>query len=93
MDSVDLHTEVAIFISLKGDNDGSHGLKACTTAPGVRVIADSYIMYHSSKKILIYESAYGRRSTISYVPYLKLAESSLSDSQSPPKDHPSNYQK
>jgi len=93
MDSVDLHTEVAIFISLKGDNDGSHGLKVYHGSRGARDSRYDIYVYHSSKKILIYESAYGRRSTISYVPYLKLAESSLSDSQSPPKDHPSNYQK
>jgi hypothetical protein len=44
MDSVNLHMEVAEFISLKGNNDGSHDLKVCTMAPGApHVKADSYM--------------------------------------------------
>ena len=42
MDSVDLHTEVTIFISLKGDNDGSHGLKVYHGSRGAR---DSRLIY------------------------------------------------
>jgi len=47
MDSVDLHMEVAEFISLKGNNDGSDGLKVCTMALGAHMIADSYMSVSS----------------------------------------------